>query len=200
MTIRKFGYAVALAALTGTACQPDPASAVLVPSAAQPAEPAEMPAAPQAVVAPDVVSPYAPETIETIERYSVETQALSAKLRPGVDVDAAAESAETLLALAVRIVPAFVQRHPHCGDYLAAALQVQDGWRTMGVATLERDFHKDAALPEVKGDTKVCHHMKDLIVHPATALALLSQSPPDIDAARSEITEVIAHSFIVRHG
>lgn len=201
MTIRKLGYIVALVALTGTACQPEQPTAADVPPAAQPARPAaDLAVSPEAAIPPDVTPPYAPETVALIERYTVEAQSLAAKLRPGVDVAAAAEAAETLLALGADIVPAFVQRNPYCGDYLAAALQVQDGWRSMDAATLERDFHKDAALPQVQGDAKVCYHMKDMVVHPATALVLLSQSPPDIDTAQKEITEVIAHSLIVRQG
>ncbi|MDQ3288485.1 MAG: hypothetical protein M3Q42_09535 [Pseudomonadota bacterium] len=201
MIIRKLGYLVALLALAGASCQREPAApASVAPAAAPSAQPPTVSVATQAGMPPDATPPYAPATIETIERYTVEAQALSAKLRPGVDVAAAAQAAELLLALGAEIVPAYVERHPHCGAYLAAVLQVKEAWRSMDAATLERDFHKDAALPEVEGDVKVCYHMKDLVVHPATALALLSQSPPAIDAAQKEITEVIAHSLIVRQG
>lgn len=196
MTIRKLACAAVLVALTGTACQRTPAPADVAPSTALPV--AGVP--PEATIAPDVIPPYGPATVQLIERYTVEAQALSAKLRPGVDVVAAAEAAEALLAIGAQVVPAFVERNPHCGDYLAATLQVQDGWRRMDVATLERDFHKGAALPEVKGDARACYHMKNLVVRPAAALVLLSQSPPEVDAAQSEITRAISDSLLVKQG
>lgn len=118
----------------------------------------------------------------------------------GVLAAAAAESAEALLVIGTPVVPAFVERNPHCGDYLAATLQVQVGWRRMDVATLECDFHKGAALPEVRGDARACYHLNNPVVRPAAALVLLSQSPPQVDAAQSEITKAVAGSLIVRKG
>ena len=40
--------------------------------------------------------------------------------------------------------------------------------------------------------------MKDLIVHPATALVLLSQPAADFAQSRREIEEVLAHLAAVR--
>lgn len=200
MRFPNLGYIVAMAALTGVACQRQPAPEQAVSA------PAALPqTAPISVMPPEAdpaspVAPYPAATIELIERYAMQAQALSAQLTPGVDTAAAVKAAESLLTVGVEIVPAFVERHPHCGQYLTAAMQVQDGWRRMDAETLERDFHKDGALPRVEGDVKTCYHMKDLVVHPATALVLLSQSVPDIAGARKEITEVVAHAHVVKQG
>lgn len=193
-----------MAAVAGTACQreaePTPPASAPTQQAPASADTAVPPEAPQETAAGNASAPYPPETIALIERYAAQAQALSAELVAGVDTASATRSAETLLVLGAEIVPAFVERHPYCGPYLKAAMQVQSGWRQMDVATLERDFHKDGALPQVEGDAKTCYHMKDLVVHPATALVLLSQSPPDVTSAQREITEVIAHAHLVKQG
>lgn len=200
MSVRKLGFIITLLALTATACQRGPTSAEVASSPAQPEQAAASAAVSSeaSVSTTAVPAPYPSATIEIIERYATQAQALSTQLKPGADIAAAANAAESLLEIGAAIVPAFVERHPHCREYMAAALQVQGGWPQMDAATLERDFHKDGALPEVQGDAKTCYHMKDLVVHPATALVLLSQSPPDVEGANREITEVIAHSHVVR--
>lgn len=196
MSARTLGLGITLLALIATACQRAPTPADVAPSAAPPEQTAATATVPSAAAVP-APAPYTSETVKLIERYATQAQALSAQLKPGADNAAAAQAAESLLAVGADIVPAFVQRHPHCRQYMAAALQVQGGWRQMDAATLERDFHKDGALPQVQGDARTCYHMKDLVVHPATALVLLSQSPPDIEGANREITEVIAHAHVV---
>ncbi len=203
MTIGTLGCIVAVLALATTACQPEAASPVATPASAPTAtaNPVAAPALPTVAPAPVATeAAYAPGTIALIDRYATQAQALSAQLRSGADAAAAAKAAEDLLKVGASIVPAFVERHPHCGDYMAAALKVRDGWRTMDAATLERDFHKDGALPQVQGDADTCYHMKDLVVHPATAIVLLSQPAPDIEGAQREITEVVAHAHIVKQG
>ena len=197
MSVHKLGFILTLLALTATACQRGPTSAEVVSSPAQPGQTAATAAVPSEASL-STPAPYVSATIELIERYATQAQALSAQLKPGVDTAAAANAAESLLEIGAAIVPAFVERHPHCREYMAAALQVQDVWRQMDAATLERDFHNDGALPEVQGDANTCYHMKDLVVHPATALVLLSQSPQDVEGANREITEVIAHAHVVR--
>ena len=42
--------------------------------------------------------------------------------------------------------------------------------------------------------------MKDLVVHPATALALLNQPEVDREQVRHEMAEVAAHAGAVRTG
>lgn len=46
--------------------------------------------------------------------------------------------------------------------------------------------------------TGVCYHMKDLIVHPARALALLAQASIDRAQVSDEIHEVAVHARVVR--
>ncbi len=199
--IKCIAIAIALVTvLSATACQrgeePDAQAPPQVGQA--PAAPVE--AAPAPTTVGDPVAPLPAPTVALVEQYAAQAQALSAQLTTQADSAAAIAASGELLDLSVEIAPAFIERHPHCRDYLNAAMAVETAWQQMDAATLERDFHKDGALPEVVGDAQTCYHMKDLIVHPATALALLSQSPPDIETARREIAEVIAHAHVVKSG
>lgn len=149
------------------------------PSAAAPAKP-----------------PAAPQAAEGAEGYAARAAALQSRLVQGVDLAAVRQEAEALMELGAALVPGFVARHPRCADYLDAALAVRSGWRAMDVETIERDYHHDGALPKLE-DAGVCYHMKDLVVHPATALVLLSAQPPDITGAQAEIAEVMQHADFV---
>ena len=66
---------------------------------------------------------------------------------------------------------------------------------SLSIDTIERDYHHDAALPKPahEGNRALCYQMKDLLVHPLTALRLLREQPVDVDSIRHEIVEVIAH-------
>lgn len=94
-------------------------------------------------------------------------------------------------------MPEFVAARPHCEPYLAAALRLGKLWTSLTPAQIEAGYHKDGELPAVD-DAAACYHMKDLVVHPLTALAHLAQDTPDTAAARREIDEVIAHVSVVR--
>ena len=94
------------------------------------------------------------------------------------------------------MVPGYIQRFPECRAYLEAAVKVRDIWQSLDAEKMERDYHHDGALPG-HGDTPVCYHVKDLVVHPATALVLLAQSPPDFVQAQAEIAEVVQHAGFV---
>ena len=53
----------------------------------------------------------------------------------------------------------------------------------------------DALPPIEDASTRaVCYQMKDLLVHPLTALRLLREEAPDAAAVRHEVVEVVAHS------
>lgn len=182
---------IAAGALVACGTEPPPAAEAAIaetttaeanataPSAAAPAKP-----------------PAAPQAAEGAEGYAARASALQSRLVQGADLAAVRQEAQALMELGAALVPGFVARHPRCVDYLDAALAVRSGWRAMDVETIERDYHHDGALPKLE-DAGACYHMKDLVVHPATALVLLSAQPPDIAQAQAEIAEVVQHADFV---
>lgn len=163
------------------ACQPapTPADAVDATAAAEPGP-----------------TPVAVDVSEGVDGYVARATALRDALQPGGDVAVLRRDAEALMELGATLVPAFVERHPHCDGYLAAALQVRNAWPTLDLDTIERDYHHDGILPQIE-NSGVCYHMKDLVTHPATVLVLLKDVQPDYSKARQEIDEVIEHAGFV---
>lgn len=157
-------------------------------------------AAPASAPAADAPAPAAnaAEANALLDRYDQQATVLAAALgATGGDRAALQRQSEALVDLAAAVTPAYVARHPHCGAYLQAALQVRDAWPSLDPAAIERDYHHDGALPR-SDQTGSCYHMKDLIVHPATVLVLLSQPSPDYVKSKAEVDEVIAHLGLVR--
>lgn len=153
----------------------------------------------QAADAAAVKAPFTPEVSVLIDQYESTAADLS-RLLAATPVEGAHEPlTEKLLDLAEGITPAFVERHPQWRAYLEAALRVKSLWPSLDPETLERDYHDDAALP-AEGTTPACYHMKDLIVHPASAAALMRETPPNVEGAKREIDEVLAHVGVVRGG
>jgi hypothetical protein len=134
-----------------------------------------------------------------IDGYVARATTLRDALAPGADVAGLRRDAEALMELGATLVPAFVERHPHCDGYLAAALQVRSAWPSLDLDAIERDYHHDGVLPQV-GNSGVCYHMKDLVTHPATVLVLLKDARPDYAQARREIDEVLEHAGFVARG
>ena len=99
--------------------------------------------------------------------------------------DQAQPKLERLMVLAEDITPAFIARHPNCKAYLEASLRIRGQWATLDPEAIERDYHDDEALPK-EGTSPACYHMKDLIVHPATAAALLSAESPELAKCSTE--------------
>jgi hypothetical protein len=156
---------------------------------------ADTPAAATAVSRPPLA---AVDVAEGVDGYIARATALRDALAPGGDVAALRRDAQALMELGATLVPGFVERHPHCEAYLAAALQVRSAWPALDLAAIERDYHHDGVLPKVE-NSGVCYHMKDLVTHPATVLVLLKDARPDFRKARREIDEVIEHAgFVAR--
>ncbi len=177
------GLALAVILLAG--CQP---TAQTGADAAPAPVAGEAPAVPQAPVAVDAS--------EGVAGYVARASALLEALRPGADVPALRRDAEALMELGAALVPDFVERHPHCREYLDAALRVRTAWPTLDLEAIERDYHHDGILPKVE-NSGVCYHMKDLVTHPATVLVLLRSEAPDYAKARAEIEEVVQHAGFV---
>lgn len=132
-----------------------------------------------------------------LDRYQDQAREFSAAIEAGAPADELSAHADELLASADAVMPEFLAARPHCEPYLTAALRLGKLWTSLTPAQIESGYHKDGELPAVE-DAASCYHMKDLVVHPLTALAHLAQDPPDGAAARREIDEVIAHVSVVR--
>ena len=154
---------------------------------------------PVAEAAPAPAPVFSADVLAMIDEY----QAVAAQLSTDLSAEGASGQAqprlERLMVLAEDITPAFIARHPNCKAYLEASLRIRGQWATLDPEAIERDYHDDQALP-TEGTSPACYHMKDLIVHPATAAALLATDTPDLAKAKREIDEVLAHVGVVRGG
>jgi hypothetical protein len=127
--------------------------------------------------------------------YLAEADGVVSALQSGVDPQSQRAALEALAAQADDLVDAFSLRFPACRDYLAAARGLKDHWPSLTLAQIESDYHHDGALPAIAApeDRALCYQMKDLLVHPLTALRMLGESPVDRAGVEHEIVEVIAH-------
>ena len=166
--------------------------ALLVGACGGDAEPGRAAAAAGTAAAP------ADPVLTALDDYERRARALAKQLGAAGEPAALREASTALVDLSATVAPAFAARQPQCAAYLDAALRVREAWPTLDVATIERDYHDDGALPKVAEGGAACYHMKDLIVHPATVLVLLAQPELDRAQARKEIDEVLAHVGAVR--
>jgi hypothetical protein len=83
--------------------------------------------------------------------------------------------ARQLFTLSKKILTDFVKAKPECAHYLQALLKVDQGLLKLTPEAIESGYHRDGRLP--KNDNPVCHHAKDLMVHPATVVVLNTQTP-----------------------
>lgn len=131
--------------------------------------------------------------------YEQDGQAFVQALDNGADAASLSQQAQLLLDKAVLVTPEYIRLFPNCEAHLSAALEIESKWTSLSPDEIESGYHAGEALPpEPTGSN--CYHMKDVIVHPATALALLAQDAVDRDQVRNEIAEVIAHAVAVRTG
>ena len=90
-------------------------------------------------------------------------------------------------------------RLPQCDAYLSQSMTLKDKLNTISNEKLESDYHHDGALPAAPAE---CYHTKDMFVHPATVVVLTRDDPSltadTRDSIRAEITEVLAHTEVVR--
>ena len=107
--------------------------------------------------------------------------------------------ANKLLTLSEDVIDSARFRLPQCDEYLAKTLILKDSLKTISHDSLENDYHRDGALPKAPGE---CYHTKDLFVHPATVIVLTRDDPglgeKTIGSINAEITEVLAHTEVVR--
>lgn len=172
--------------------------AILVVSAcSKPAETATT-VLPAATMKPSqTISALPTEALKQLDRYETQARALVSAIDASQPQDELDAHAEELVATSEAILPAFVALRPHCTAYLNAALALKTNWTTMTPDQIEAGYHKDGAMPKTQNAT-ACYHMKDLIVHPITAMALLREGSQNAGKARHEIEEVVAHVSVVK--
>ena len=107
-----------------------------------------------------------------LQTYATKASAFVQSFDAGADDATLSAQAQALMDLSETIVPEYVEVYPGCKEHLNAALKITETWQDLDPETIERDYHQDAALPDPAPGAD-CYHMKDLVVHPATALALL---------------------------
>lgn len=127
--------------------------------------------------------------------YVSDAEAIVAALDSGSPPQSQQSALTALADRAAGLVAPFSVQHPVCRDYLAGAMGLRDRWSTLSLERIEADYHHDAALPRIAnaGDQGLCYQMKDLLVHPLTALRLLREPVVDRATLSHEITEVVAH-------
>jgi hypothetical protein len=109
-----------------------------------------------------------------------------AALQSGADPTSQAAALQDLADNANGLIEPFVARYPTCGGYLQAARALRSRWESMSLEQIEADYHDPR-------DRALCYQMKDLLVHPLTALRLLRETPVDRASVEHEIVEVVAH-------
>lgn len=136
-----------------------------------------------------------PAAEEGYAAYLAGADAIVAALQAGGDPHAQAAPLQALAARADGLVDPFTARFPACRDYLQAARGLRERWSSLTLAQIETDYHHDGALPPIADarDRALCYQMKDLLVHPLTALRMLGESPVDRAGIEHEIVEVVAH-------
>ena len=129
---------------------------------------------------------------------------LATQLVTSIDEEAAprkvTRDAERLTLLGVSLLEDVRAKHPACGPYFDAIIKVAPTLGDMPLDRIEKGFHSDGELP--KSPDAACYHGKDLVVHPATVVALSKagmDTPKGRLQAKREITEVLGHLTAVEH-
>lgn len=140
------------------------------------------------------------ETTLLLTRYEQQANNLLSVLAiPGRMRPALVLHAQTLLGLGENIVNNAVGHLPRCAKYLSAALRLSAELDEISIASLERNYHHDGALPKAPAE---CYHAKDLFVHAAAVHIMLREdvhvSTKTKKHMKEEITEVLAHISAVK--
>lgn len=133
----------------------------------------------------------------TLGEYVDNTRALLARIDDGASADELRDGVQALLDQGLSVLPDYTRVRPECQAYLTAAARIAEQWPALDLDSIERDYHDDGALP-TSAATPACYNMKDLVVHPATGLAILAQPQPDLDQLRHELAELVAHGLAVQ--
>ncbi|NRA64222.1 MAG: hypothetical protein HRU19_07030 [Pseudobacteriovorax sp.] len=104
-----------------------------------------------------------------------------------------------LVSMSKPILTAFKKVQPECSAYIDTVLKVADTMTSMPLDKIESDYHADKALPKAPS---ICHHAKDMLVHPATVVALEKANAKNKDAKvyqkmLAELVELASHVQVV---
>ena len=123
--------------------------------------------------------------------YREQAEALVAAIDGGKDAAEIGQLADKLTKTGLAMLPALIEKHAECKAYLDAIIAVGDKLKDMPLDEIEAGYHADGKLPETP--SAECYHGKDLVVHPATVVALVNAGLTDREQAKAEITEVLGH-------
>ena len=127
-----------------------------------------------------------------LKRYKTLSNSLLEEIDKNPKSELVKKNASKLVTDGIRLTELVLTKEPACGKYLNALLKAAPGLRDMKAEEIETGYHQDAKLPKSPKD--ICHHAKDLVVHPATVHVMAkSTGEVDISAMKKEIAEVLAH-------
>ena len=151
-------------------------------SAKKTVEPAPLTAAQKAVLKSAVAG---------FKTYLEQSNGLVSAIKAQEPADKVSGLASELTKTGVSLAPAVLVRFPACKAYLDAVVAAAATMHTLPLEEIESGYHKDGKLP--KNTQGECYHAKDLVVHPATVVALAKGGLADRAAAQNEIAEVLTH-------
>ena len=140
------------------------------------------------------ITPETEATPSPIDAYKLETESLVAAIDAGTDAAELLEMADQLTRTGMGMLPAMMESHPACQEYLTAIQAVGTTLRDLSIEDIEVGYHADGKLPKMPSPE--CYHGKDLVVHPATVAALAKAGlakPEDRERAKGELVEVLIH-------
>ena len=128
------------------------------------------------------------------DRYKMRAERLVQAIDGDVEASRILKMADGLTKTGLSMLPAMVEAHPGCKDYLGAIAQAGPTLKDLPLEEIEKGYHEDGKLPEMP--SAECYHGKDLVVHPATVAALAKvgfATAEDRAHAKAEIVEVLSH-------
>lgn len=135
-------------------------------------------------------------TKDESELYGETLKAATASLNAKVDKKKLGEQMNELVKLSKVLITKYSERHVECKDYLNQTAAQADKLADMPLEKIEKDYHEDGALPKAPA---ICHHAKDLLVHPATVLAILKvKGEKGLNEAKAELVELNSHLAVVQ--
>jgi len=126
--------------------------------------------------------------------YRTQADTLVAEIKAKKPAAEIAQLATTLTNTGLSIAPIVATKFAACKEYIAAVIAAAPTMHTLPLEEIESGYHKDGKLP--KNSQGECYHAKDLVVHPATVVALAKAglgTPEGDAAAEAEIVEVLTH-------
>lgn len=142
-----------------------------------------------------VTSSFASSATVDTKPYEQKLNATIKDINAQKPLDKISKEASALVEMSKPLLKAFKGKEKECAAYIDAILKVGDQLSSMPLEKIESDYHEDKALPKAPGS---CHHAKDLIVHPATVVALgkanLKAKDKDVyQKMLAELVELSAH-------